>query len=188
MRWIILLCLLCTGVHAEAYRVRAETEEALTADDTARRVVLKTRTQHSTCVPVGERELITAAHSVAEGSIKIEVGGEWLRAQVVRRDDKLDLALLRVEQKLPFFHRLAPSLGGLTVWASSQGEVVKPVAAKLGNILVFYPAGQGNSGAPVVLNEKNELMAIVIKIESGNKPSWAEAVPADVIRSFLKKD
>jgi hypothetical protein len=102
---------------AEAYRLRYERTEGATEI-----------TGHGTALCFKKGMLLTAAHNVSSGEPFVEVGKDWFKAKVVRKDEDLDVALLECKEaeKWSPLALDTPSPGkGIVLRGSKRGAEIK---------------------------------------------------------------
>jgi S1-C subfamily serine protease len=148
----------------------------------------------------GDGRVVTVAHAVGDGPVRVRgPGASVRRATVVRRDDDLDLALLAVPG---LEHEGAPSLGGPRVVVRRDGaaatvpaDILRRIDARVRDAateaVVRRPALElsaatdaGDSGAPVIGPDGR--VAGVVYARSRDREGVAYAVDASALAAFLR--
>ena len=146
---------------------------------------------------VGLHEIITNAHVVAGGKPVIAVGPVRIPATVVKIDEKIDLALLRVTVDLtskPLVTSSKTVETGARVFVIGNPEgLEKTLSEGLVSGLrdfdgrkllqITNPISPGSSGGPV-LNQQGEVIGVtVLTFKEGQNLNFA--VPGEVLRDFM---
>lgn len=145
--------------------------------------------------------VLTAAHLIRDAhNVSVLDGGSVRRATVVAIDERLNLALLRVEgrfQTALSFASTAPEVGqeafavgrivdGRTLFVG-QGIVSAVVRLPMDALMVSFPLERGMSGAPVV-NARGEVIGIATVVVSGSSGALAPfgfAMPSATLQTWL---
>jgi len=122
------------------------------------------RTAHGSCVAIGKRKVLTAAHNIEDGyECYIELrADEWVRAKVVRKDDEMDLALLELSKDAPK-HVKVGQAERLLACGSPQAKELRDYSGEVRESLTTLDIDVGCSGGPV-LNAKGELVGIISRM------------------------
>lgn len=151
-----------------------------------------------TAVSIGDGEWLTAAHCVAEKTVRYYIMGD--QAYVTGADADVDLAKLRTRRvsapALPISARYPAPLDDVVVAGYPLGfndvNVTKGVVSGYGNLpyeggewpvlMIAATGAPGNSGSPV-LNDKGEIVSIV---QAGFMPNTFSPQMAGVRLSALR--
>lgn len=172
---------------------------SLSAADVVRVRATRVTTGNGWGVAVARDLVLTTAHVLKDDAgyraAEIEVGGEWLKAELVKRDEKHDLALLRIKANLKPAEIF--KAGKLTLVGSPRAEVALNRKASPYEIRIKVEFGHdasGMSGSPV-FDEKSRLVGLFVSQEAYVDESAMQVKPkggggtmvaADVIAEFLK--
>jgi hypothetical protein len=161
---ILLTILLCTSVHAQALRVRAERIEPIG-------IITSCGTAHVT-----EQGIVTAAHVVEQGVVTIETAEGWVKCEVLRRDDDLDIAILRPARKI----KAEKAKDGCH--ASVRGTPIECLKVTLRGTLTAEIEGfdHGGSGSPIY--HKGKFVGICVAMCG----PIVRFVPALLVQAFLE--
>ena len=173
-----LLCclLLCCSASAAGLRVRSSDTLVTEAGNTVGSF------HEDGGVAIGRNDVLTCWHVVDLRQIEVEIAGKWYVAETMRKDVKLDLAIVRVSSYLtPVKLVDCPKT---TVEGSASGGAVKEQSAEITGGIVAYSPAQGHSGAPVMMGDK--LAGMVTCIDSAVPPKFATFVSASVLRKFVE--
>lgn len=177
---IVLAC----PAYAEAFRIRA---------------VDGVFTSWGTCAAISDHEVLTAWHVVEKGEPSVELDGKWEKAALVAKDDKNDLALLKIEKKFDEYLEIM-EFPSITLHSSTgvredkeknTSAYTTPVTEHRVQLLRLDIAGEvahANSGGPVTVN--GAIVALLTRVEwtgrPEDKPERATCVPSGTILKFLE--
>ncbi len=202
-----LALLVFVAAQAPSAPLSGEAEKAAARAVPCTLAVLQNGKVIGAAVAVGPHEVLTCRHCVgAAKSVRLRLqDGTELDAQVVAAELNLDLALLKVQAKLPSHLPLAdrtPGPGadvlavgsplGEYAWSVSRGVISHPDrditlenAVTLRHVLQTDAAiNGGNSGGPLV-NLKGELVGVVCARRT-DAQLIGFAVGTETVRAFLK--
>lgn len=144
-------------------------------------------TAWGTCFAISDTEILTAYHTIDIGKIEIETDGKFVEATLLRHDEKLDIAILRVKShSLPIL-KLKCDIA--TAHVSLKGEKVSSQSGIFSEFEIKMRVSVGASGAPVVLDGK--VAGMIVKgtdiIDLTGECNAAKCVGYGVINEFLNK-
>ena len=194
---ILILIAACTGSSQNTdpakriYKDAAQSVFLVYLNDTS-----GTPTALGTAFVIGPRTLITNAHVVESGSPVLAVGPVRIPVTVVRRDDKNDLALLRVDvdltsPPLPLSDAL-PSPGERVYAIGNPEGLEKSISEGLISAIrdedgrkllqISSPISHGSSGGPILDSDGKVVGVAVGMIPEGENLNFA--VPAEFVRDL----
>jgi serine protease Do len=156
-----------------------------------------------------EGHVVTNAHVIAGLLTRITVltqDGQSLRAQIIGKDEEVDLAVLKVEGKTPFtfisLEKLSPNMLGQTMVVmgnprgvgtsvsrgvlSGRGRALKTDERDYGNLLQTDAAiNPGNSGGPI-LDLAGDLSGVT-QLRYAGAVGLNYAIPAETVRAKVKE-
>lgn len=192
-----LLLLLCASLSAaDSCRLKAERVNGSTII-----------TIHGTATPVGKCLAVTAAHNLFDDDKReeirtclLEIDGEWRKAELVKADRDLDLALIRCKaiESAPEFADQPDEPGAeVSLHGSKQGaqmtqhtgKIVKPHYKGTCRTLAKVAFDHGDSGGGVF--RAGKLAGIVVCSDRKGADldkEHGQYVPVTVVREFLKAE
>lgn len=178
MRYIFLI-FLCSCAHAETFKLEARTPRGPQPED-GKFIGI---TCFGNAFAVSKNTLLTCWH-VVEGKDenRVLIGEKWHTVTVVKKDEKDDLCLLKIEGiELKPVEFKATKL--VTVGAEMDKDIKEhTVEAKWGYVKSNYTVGI--SGSPVF--DDGKLFGMITRVDRRVDPSESKFISSAVIKAFLK--
>jgi S1-C subfamily serine protease len=159
-------------------------------------VTVRAGTSSGTGFVIGRGEIVTAAHVVGDWErVNVRIDGQHFDAEVVARDDSLDLALLLVSETglpaLSLAETLPPLGEDLVAFSAADGTVAATrgilsayeTIGGIGHLRTDAAVNTGSSGGPILNAAGNVIGVTVTKTEG--REGVAHAVTASVVSEFL---
>lgn len=153
-----------------------------------------------TAFPVSRTEWCTAAHllkiSDTDGYYErfyVMKGGDWIHMELVKKDEKLDLALFRCKQETAFYpiaKKDAEVRTAVTFQCSHRGQPIRTEVAKLISPEQCEASRieHGDSGAPMLHQNEKYIVGMVVATYEAPMNTRFRFVPASTLREFVFKD
>jgi len=185
MRFLFLCLLLAqASVFAEAIHIKCLAPSNHVTDQTGKPVETFS---HGHGVFIAADMLLTVSHVVTGDKIFFEYESKWRTATVIKRDDALDLVLLKPDEPVKKWHKLAkPAVIAHVAQERKKIAVTEWRITAVSPEFIAVGDEESPSGCPLI-NEAGEVAGIVtgvIKIDS--KVFGAECASAAQINLFIK--